>query len=223
MEQNSICWCSEVTDSWGTPKRSSNAFTSDFDQPRAWSLPAYIILPSISQLLRGPAPVPRVTMFPVQKGMQCHMSHFPVASQLGEQAQNCTVNTSHAQLTWRGDAAGTSSLHLEKLLSSPSLPCVWPKGWQWPSNICTGSREAVTGYRTACSGPQGPCLLWRSDTAWQHSHHFTQTVPREQKQKTPPLGSDFLFLPGEGRRSQCLQVQAHLGDTKLGQKLHRSQ
>lgn len=82
MEQNCICWCPQVIDSWGTPKQGSNAFTSDLNQPKAWSLPACIILLSVLHLLCGPVPVPRVTMFPAQKGMQCHMNHFPVASQL---------------------------------------------------------------------------------------------------------------------------------------------
>lgn len=48
--------------------------------------------------------------------------------------------------------------------------------------------------------------------------HSCLITSKKQKQGTLSLGNDFLFLPGEGRLSQYLQLQACLDDTKPGQK-----
>lgn len=206
MEQGFLCWCQQVMDSWGTLKPSSNAFPSDLNQPRARALPAYIVLQSISQLLCGPAPVPRVTVSPAQKWMQCHVSHFPVASQTKDHS------TVLLPLPTRGEEA-----HLEHLctLQNLLLLCIWSKGWRQPFHLTfaleAGKLQVIHGLAAQC--PMSPAC---SGTQPQHSNtarisckmHLRLITPREEKQRMQPLGSDFLPLPGASR--------CGLDDTKLG-------
>lgn len=150
MEQNSICWCPQAIDSWGTPKRNSMpslvTLTSQelgHCQPILFCSQSHSYCVAQCLSLESPCSLRNVTW--VTFLLPPNEEHGP---------QICTVNTSHTRLTWGGGAAGTCLLHLEKLSSYPSILCIWPRVWQWPSPICTGSRKLwlINGLAARAAG-----------------------------------------------------------------------
>lgn len=137
MEQNSICWCPQAIDSWGTPRWNSVPslviLTSQelgHCQPISFCCQSHSYCVAQCLSLESPCSLRNVTY--VTFLLPPNEEHGP---------QIWTVNTSHTWLTWERGAAGTCLLHRGKLLSYHSLPCIWPRVWQWPSPICTESRK----------------------------------------------------------------------------------
>lgn len=143
MEQNCICWCPEVIDSWellrGAQMTSVVIFSSQelsHCQPILFCCQSHSFCVVQCLLFKSPC-------CPHRRGCNISWVTFLLPPNQEHSPQNCTVNTSHTLLTRQEGAAETSSLHLEKLLSYPSLPHIPSKSWQKPSHTCNGSREVI--------------------------------------------------------------------------------